>query len=477
MSKLLIILLILFIGINCIMENKVDLQLYLDSIERGFVGKIGTAVVIFKQKDYPIFFNTKKETCFYSKISDGKNNYNVSCGLIYAFRGIQVYVFCNIEEHIPYGEYKILFNETKPFTYKNYSVTLNVEKGKSLPKFIKFNRDIVDLYSEPQEITIENGVDSYELKFNIVSYNKELLFLGYYLILDCKVENDILRCFFTKNDILGYFPLIRQNNKIYYIEKENYNSLDILLIGNINIKMKEEIKKKDIFVGIKKLLVDTNEKHSTIAYETNVTDIYASYLYGQGIFLNFTNKDNEGKESEIRIGCSFLKYDDNPLYLVCPANDEGENRLKEIKEEIIFDKLNIFYNYRIQPVKNNEIIKTKDYGFLLIWYYPRVLDFTKNSGNITVLYNTGINIAEGFTYNEDENDLFCDSYYFLKRCYVSKEHFKGKKNGFYFIKHNNHLGKKTINYEVPPIKVILDSKGNIIGLPLIYLLVLFLIMI
>ena len=100
MSKLLIILLISFIGINCIMENKVDLQLYLDSIERGFVGKIGTAVVIFKQKDYPIFFNTKKETCFYSKISDGKNNYNVSCGLIYAFRGIQVYVFCNIEGNV-----------------------------------------------------------------------------------------------------------------------------------------------------------------------------------------------------------------------------------------------------------------------------------------------------------------------------------------------------------------------------------------
>ena len=194
--------------------------------------------------------------------------------------------------------------------------------------------------------------------------------------------------------------------------------------------------------------------------------------------MNFINKDNKGKISEFLAPCSLLKYDSNPLYLVCLTKKEGENRLKEIKEEMRLNNLNIFYNFIIQPVKNNEIIKTYGKNYDINWYYPKVLDFTKNFGNITIFFSIGDPFGdEGLTFNEEENDLFCQPYYLLKRCNVSKEHFKGKKNGLYFIKHSNHLGKKTINYEVPPIKVILGSKGNIIPFTLIYSFVLFLIMI
>ena len=69
----------------------------------------------------------------------------------------------------------------------------------------------------------------------------------------------------------------------------------------------------------------------------------------------------------------------------------------------------------------------------------------------------------------------------LKKCEITKEHFKGLKNDLYFLKHTNHLSKKSTNYEIPPIKVILEapapSKGNIISLSLFYSLVLLLIMI
>ena len=43
----------------------------------------------------------------------------------------------------------------------------------------------------------------------------------------------------------------------------------------------------------------------------------------------------------------------------------------------------------------------------------------------------------------------------MKKCYVTKEHFKGQKDGFYYLKHENKLGKKSISYEILPIRVIL----------------------
>ena len=83
-----------------------------------------------------------------------------------------------------------------------------------------------------------------------------------------------------------------------------------------------------------------------------------------------------------------------------------------------------------------------------------------------------------FTFIEDEEDLKCEQTGFkLITCQVPKKHFKGKETGLYFIKHKNHINKKSTSYEVPPIKVILPSKENIISSSLFYSLLLFLIMI
>ena len=179
MSKLLIILLISFIYIDCIKEKLVNLKLNLEKIETKTVGKKGTLIALFTQYDKMIFANSQKEECFDSIITDGSNNYNVRCGLWNSKKtSEEIYIFCNIEEKIPVGIYEILF-ETKPFTYREYNVTLNVNKEEISPKFEKVDKNIVDLYSDTQTIIIENSVDSYELKFNIVSYNQEKLFFNH----------------------------------------------------------------------------------------------------------------------------------------------------------------------------------------------------------------------------------------------------------------------------------------------------------
>ena len=43
---------------------------------------------------------------------------------------------------------------------------------------------------------------------------------------------------------------------------------------------------------------------------------------------------------------------------------------------------------------------------------------------------------------------------------MPKSHFTGLKSGYYFTKHNNHLGTKSTSYEGSPVKVILDDSSK-----------------
>ena len=485
MSKLLILFLISFLSINCIEEDKKQLNLNLEEIKVKTIGKKGTVILSFKKSDEAIEFqNTKKEKFFESKIVKDDITNNVDCGLWSVEKNLSsIYVFCNIEEKIPSGNYSLLLNEVQPFDHENYHITLNV--GETHLQFEKVDKNIIDLYSEPQEIIFDNVKESYELKFNIVSYNQEILKFNNDMFLECKIDNNILKCPFTKKDLIPYLTKDESfsTQDMYYLDTINYDENKLYLVASIKIIIKD-IQRKDVFVGIKKLLVDTKEESSTIAYETNVTDISNFYRYTTGNFrISFMNKNKEGVEEETIGNCNFLKYDNNPLYLVCDINGEGTNWLKKIEDEKKPVDKNIFYDYRIQPVENEEKINNEEEGSFIYWHYPKVLDFTKNNGPLNIIYKVNSNkYSNGFTYNENIDDLKCqDVGTYIKKCEITKEHFKGKKNGDYFLKHTNHLNKKSTNYEIPPIKVILEapapSKGNIISLSLFYSLVLLLIMI
>ena len=82
---------------------------------------------------------------------------------------------------------------------------------------------------------------------------------------------------------------------------------------------------------------------------------------------------------------------------------------------------------------------------------------------------------KGIALNEEADYLNCEiileSYI---KCTLDKHHFNGKKSGYYFTKHSNPMNVKSINYEVPPIKVIVDenSTRNITYLGYLYYLVL-----
>jgi len=112
--------------------------------------------------------------------------------------------------------------------------------------------------------------------------------------------------------------------------------------------------------------------------------------------------------------------------------------LKEITKEIIHKTAHIKYNFRIQPVKNEDIIyySKEDKGSYILWSYPETLDFTRKD-TLYVEYsaeNEKESYLKGMTFNQDKGDLSCEiGQNGLLRCIVPKSHFD--KNEFYFIKY------------------------------------------
>ena len=142
--------------------------------------------------------------------------------------------------------------------------------------------------------------------------------------------------------------------------------------------------------------------------------------------------------------------------------NKGTYKLKELKEEIIIDKINTRYNFRIQPTKNNELVKNnggEGWSFI-VSVYPEILDFTKKD-TLTIEYFTREPyLITGLTFNEKANYFPCQTSGQILICNVIKSHFKGKKTGYYYTKQRNLNEGKSILYEIPPIKVILSGSDS-----------------
>ena len=254
----------------------------------------------------------------------------------------------------------------------------------------------------------------------------------------------------------------------------NYTIKRFPLIPKIDV-IYDNIQKININVLITKLIQNVGEHDTPIAYETNVNDIENIYMDSVDFELTF-----ESEKEEKKAGCFFRKYDNNPLLLVCFFNRVGEYWLKEITRDIIIES-HFKYKFIIKPVKlyDKLYLDSGLDGSFIFMLYPEVLDFTKKDSLIVEYAIEDPKYLTGITFNENEKDLVCqDVGREIKRCTVPKTHFQGKKSGYYFTKHQNHLNKKSSSYEALPIKVILtsdsESKGNIISFSYFISLLLFL---
>lgn len=86
---------------------------------------------------------------------------------------------------------------------------------------------------------MENGIDSYEFKFNIISYNKEKLFLNKILIIDnCREENSLLICPITKNELEQIVEPSWLYIRVYYMDPDN-EQIQFPLVSDIKLTFKE----------------------------------------------------------------------------------------------------------------------------------------------------------------------------------------------------------------------------------------------
>lgn len=355
-----------------------------------------------------------------------------------------------MNESIPKGHYFIQFNQT--FNYLDYQAYIISDE---ILMITKTDEDIIDLYSNIQTINVTKDTDIYNLKFQITSYNKERLYLSANNIiqLDCKQNGFELICPINKGLLEGRTS---QKTEITLMSLYKDGSMRFFdLIPSIEINF-TNYQKTDIYIGVKKLLTNYAGINSAIAYETNITNIQD--LYSGTFEMSFNGVSTN-------LSCNLVKGESNPLLIICHLDygqmEEDILILKEIENEMELNEINYKYNFRIQPVNNSEPISYVDENYCLInSIYPNILNFKEKDSIEIELLMENPNYLKGITFDEKSEDLKCVDSGNLKKCIVSKDHFKESKKKYYYIKYNGYNNNKFISYENLPIEIILPENND-----------------
>ena len=423
----------------------------IDDINRERIGNKGGALFngYFNEENYPFKPDINRKTYFTNKILDINNNktYDINCGPWVVDESF--YIFCEFDESIPKGIYHIKFDGIN-FNYSG--VEINLYSYNSI-KITKEDYDMVDLCSNIQTINLFDNKKEYELNYSVKLYhNEQLYFLfGNFVLANCNQKNDILTCTLKRDTIENNMGSYNLTDLLYF---DRYGRLQFLDFSSF-IQVAYNSEKKDIFVAITNLLTRNNIGiNGALVYETNVTDI-------PNIDIDFFLSLYEDIDNEI--SCRFLKGEKKPMLFVCfsPFSEYvylEKFSLRELKSEEIIQTAK--YNFRIQPMKKNDIFIAGAYNESFIAkIYPEILDFTSRNSYQIEIFNGDSNLLTGITFNEKKEDLKCENNGHIKRCNVTKEHFEGLKTDYYYIM-RDFFNNKEIAYEVVPIKVILPKESN-----------------
>ena len=415
------------------------------------IGQKGVIALLSEFEDLGNIFNISDievETANKIIFSDNNKNYTANCHLWKPI-GEKLRLICKFNENIETQNIKL--NEFF-FKYKNYKIIMYSESNLNITQL---NSRISFLYSDKQEINITENITEYSLVFKKGVYNKEPLILYKdnnklkNIYLNCLEETKEIKCSISKDKLIG---ILSQNDNEFYLSQLT-ESEGILKFENVKaIKIYySNIKKKDIYLSITKLVTKTVEKNNYIVFETNTTDIP---IITTDLFQIPPNSNN-------KMNCLFKKTNnqkDDKLLLLCNADSKGIYQLNI--NETNLDNINILYSFKIPATIISEKVNVTDKeGAIILSVYPDLLDFN-TSEHLTIKYYTE-NPAKlkGIKLNYDSPELLCTDKNGIKECTVNKSHFK--ESGYYYTYYTNSLGDKVISYEIPKIQIILKEKeGN-----------------
>ena len=364
--------------------------------------------------------------------------------------GEKIRLICAFEESI-----------TKPYLKLEQYKFENIENILLLsPDYLKINQlsvNIAYLYSDKQEIKIEESKDEYSLMFKKGVYNNEKLMLykadmgSQNIYLECKDETKEIQCTIKKNKIL---ELLSYNGEIYSLAQliDSYGVLSFNDILPITFKY-ENIAKKIVYLNITKLLTRRVDKNSFIIFETNITEIPILTTSYFDININTNTNAND------IIKCLFKKsgeQNDDKLLFMCNAEPNKEYSL-QITEDININNANILYDFKI--AKSNDVYTISvlnDEGTKIISVNPEILDFTSQKTLKLIYQASNPEKLVGVKLNKDASSaLECIDKIGIKECTIPESHFK--EGGYYYTYHDNSLGEDITAYEIPKIKIIIPD--------------------
>ena len=404
-----------------------------------------------------IFDSQKIEADTQFEASISKENdtitYKLSCRLWKADDN-RINSICRFKGQAKDGLY--LLNNASFIYNNNYNIVISSKC--SAFKIIQYDFNIPFLYAPKQVINNTNDKDFFELKFNIELYNDEKLILfrmkgrwdQTFDLENCEKMNKQITCKVSKELFLTNARESLQYSYLITVIKGLV--FPYMFEGVDEIKVNNNIEKKDIYVQITKLLQKVTENYGTIVYETNVTDI-----------LDLTFYEFKVTTSNLDLYCTLKKVKKDPLFFICSIGrlSPGDKTLGDIKQTIVIEDDNINYKFFILPVNNSEVFKVLEgKGGFPFYSHPQTFDYTKESSVLLFSVGDRLDNVEGISLNIEKGNLSCTYAKNFFRCDVPKSHFDGKANGDYYFYYTNKLGERMRLYGLSPAKVILSEKEN-----------------
>ena len=400
----------------------------------------------------------EERTYFETSVRDQQGfHFDVKCRLWKPTSG-NIRLFCDLQKNLRNTEQRITVDDAS-FKYDNYTIYISSNEDINVTQF---NTEIPFIFSDKQEINIEETIESYIFKFRTYKYNNELLYinnrLSYITIDSCKKDNKDLTCEIPKLQLEENLVLYNNtgNFKLVYLD-DNNGSVSLYSVDDIIIKNTQQ-EKEDIYISITKLLNEVSEIGVVIGYETNITNIdnLKTSLFAISFYDLLYDKYVNGY-------CYFKKHNgDNTILFLCNVIGEGYFFALETEDDIILNNIHYKYNFILSPIETSDVIKIADFGTEIQLTYPTLLNFTIEE-SLTIKYIMPLPfLAYNIKLNPDNSPLDCNYVTGFLKCNVPVNHFNGKENGYYYTYHLNHLNEYSIYYDSTPFQVILPNKNTIV---------------
>ena len=435
-----------------------DYKIFLNILKQGNpntiqIGENGMFILITNYNDNEYNILDKfgiEQISFITLIEDDNGkDYQISCRFWKPNIG-NIRLICTLQSklinfrYFYFGEIQIYYNKYTIDIYSNDYL-----------EFQQLENDIPLLYSEPQNINIIEQKNSYNIKFNIGSYNNELLIMNgscyNSLLLDnCQSSDSILNCQITKEKLEEILTISGEQFNISAINDKK-GIFELKNILPITVKY-ENIIKQDIYVKFEETTPIQGD--NPLVLKTNINNI-------QNIHSNMFSF------FEIAVSCFFKKTKINPLFFFCMSHRDSMYDNYTLNHEVILSNIHYKYNFRIQPFSIKSAIyipeKKEDFVYLII---PEELIFkSQNSMSINFIINEPSRISQIYLISENSylyNGLSCNNLINMKRCDISISNFltqNYKEVDYYSISYYSYYSYiQKIDYMVAPIKVTLPTK-------------------